>query len=125
MDIALGELADAPDRGEYAVTVGVSNGEGAPGFPYRFAVRVEGFFELMSDEPNEERKRLTVINGASMLYGIIREQLLSLSTRHRNGPLLLPSLDFRGLKERPKGKQEEQKPTNPEKLKRRRKKTEQ
>lgn len=122
VEITLGELSNEPNRGEYLITLGVSDGESIPGFPYRFVARIEGFFELMSDDPNEERKRLTVINGASMLYGIIREQLLSLSSRHRNGPLLLPSLDFRGLKERSKGPQEEQKTAKLEKPKRNRKK---
>jgi len=40
---------------------------------------------------------MVVINGGSMLFGIVREQILALSLRHKNGPLLLPALDFRGL----------------------------
>lgn len=102
VEINVGVLADEPARGEYMLTIGVSNGEPPPTFPYRFAARIEGFFEIKSEEPKDDRKRLAVINGASMLYGIIREQLLNLSHRHKNGPLLLPSLDFRPLKERQK-----------------------
>lgn len=123
VEISLGEIADEPSRGEYILTIGVSNGESKPGFPYRFAAQVEGFFELLSDEAQDDRKKLAVINGGSMLYGIIREQLLSLSTRHRNGPLLLPTLDFRALKELSKDGSEAHQPDGQEKPKRKRKKT--
>ena len=49
------------------------------------------------------RGRLVAINGASILYGAMREHLLTLSARHRHGPVLLPCLDFRGLAPRGAG----------------------
>ena len=51
----------------------------------------------------DERRRLVAINGASILYGAMREHLLTLSARHRHGPVLLPCLDFRGLAPRGAG----------------------
>ncbi len=91
-----GDAGDAPH--EFLVKVGISSSKSLPdGFPYRFAAQIEGIFTIDHDGDFEERKRMIVINGGSMLFGIVREQILALSLRHKNGPLLLPSLDFRDL----------------------------
>lgn len=91
-----GDAKDAPH--EFLVKVGISSSESLPdNFPYRFAAQIEGIFTIDHDGDFDERKRMIVINGGSMLFGIVREQILALSLRHKNGPLLLPSLDFRGL----------------------------
>ncbi|AZR93263.1 hypothetical protein BBB39_05330 [Bordetella trematum] len=63
-------------------------------FPYTFDVDIEGMFSIDHDGEIEERKRLVVCNGASILYGSIREQILSLSARHRYGPIMLPTASF-------------------------------
>lgn len=34
---------------------------------------------------------------ASMLYSAVRNQLLTLSARHKYGPMMLPSVDFRPI----------------------------
>lgn len=86
------------DAHRFLVKVGVNTRKELPkGFPYRFATQIEGIFTIDHDGDIEERKRMVVINGGSMLFGIVREQILALSLRHKNGPLLLPALDFRGL----------------------------
>ncbi|HRQ59172.1 MAG TPA: hypothetical protein PLN31_17290 [Azoarcus taiwanensis] len=90
-----------PDEGEanqFVVKVSVHTVKELPdNFPYQFAMQIEGIFRIDHDGDPEERKRLVVINGGSMLTGIVREQLLALTLRHKNGPLLLPSFDLRGL----------------------------
>lgn len=83
---------------EYALKVSLHTAKELPDtFPYRFAVQIEGVFQIEHDGNIDERKRLIVVNGASMLIGIIREQLLVLTLRHKNGAFLLPSIDLRGL----------------------------
>lgn len=124
VEISLGEFSNNPDRSEFIVTLGIGDGGGIAGSPYRFAARIEGFFELTGEEPQDIRKRIAVINGGSMLYGIIREQILSLSLRQRNGPLLLPALDFRSLKEAKEEGRENVTSPKAEKPKRSRKKAE-
>ncbi len=37
---------------------------------------------------------LIVVNGASMIYGSIREMISNVTSRSMAGPLLLPSLSF-------------------------------
>ncbi|GEM_PF-1864071 len=66
--------------------------------PYQFEAVIEGIFVLADIEKSEDEcKTLVVINGGSMLYSAVRDQLLTLSARHLYGPMLLPSLDFRHL----------------------------
>ena len=72
-------------------------------FPYSFLIEAEGLFAIDHDGALDERRRLVAINGASILYGAMREHLLTLSARHRHGPVLLPCLDFRGLAPRGAG----------------------
>lgn len=97
--VVLGAPPDQDNPKDFAVTVAVTSIDDKlpPSFPYRFATKIEGFFTIEHDGDLEERKRLVVVNGAGMLFGAIREQFLTLSLRHKNGPLLLPSLDFRSL----------------------------
>ncbi len=66
-------------------------------FPYAFSAVVEGVFTMDVTEEGQDRERIVVVNGAGMLMGAIREQLLTLSARHRFGPMLLPTLDLRQL----------------------------
>lgn len=69
-------------------------------FPYSFLIETEGLFAIDHDGDLEERRRLVAVNGASILYSAMREHLLTLSARHRYGPVLLPCLDFRGMARR-------------------------
>jgi preprotein translocase subunit SecB len=96
--IELGMPEGEEDPHHFMVSLAVSSEKELPDdFPYQFAVLLEGEFHIDHDGDLEERTRLVVINGASMLFGVIREQLLSLTLRHKNGPLMLPSLDLRAL----------------------------
>jgi preprotein translocase subunit SecB len=70
-------------------------------FPYTLHAEIEGIFELDSTQTLEEQKQLVAINGASLLVGAIREQILTLTARHQYGPVLIPSLSFRGFAAQP------------------------
>ncbi|QOD81639.1 protein-export chaperone SecB [Chromobacterium haemolyticum] len=63
--------------------------------PYDIAVEVEGVFQIspafMKKEGWEE---VFIINGASMLYTVIREYVLSFTSRAVSGPLMLPTMNF-------------------------------
>lgn len=97
VELGMPAKADSETR-RFILKIGVTSGKDTPeGFPYKFAAQIEGIFSINHEGDLEERKRMVVINGGSMLYGIVREQILTMSLRHKNGPLLLPSLDFRCL----------------------------
>lgn len=96
-DITLGSPPDESPK-QFVVRLSVDNLKLKPDvFPYLFAAKIEGVFQIDHDGELEERRRLVVVNGTAMLYGMVREQLLTLSSRHKHGPMQLPSLDFRVL----------------------------
>ncbi len=96
---------DTDDPHEFVVNLKLEHEPGEESaFPYRFLIEAEGLFSMDHHGDPEERRRLVAINGASTLYGTMREHLLTLSARHRHGPVLLPCPDFRGLAKREAGK---------------------
>ena len=95
-------------RGEFQLNVETIRRAGQGDLFERFLrlkaqLEAEGLFAIDHDGALDERRRLVAINGASILYGAMREHLLTLSARHRHGPVLLPCLDFRGLAPRGAG----------------------
>ena len=95
---------DTDDPHEFVVNLKLEHTPRADSvFPYSFLIEAEGLFAIDHDGALDERRRLAAINGASILYGAMREHLLTLSARHRHGPVLLPCLDFRGLAPRGAG----------------------
>ncbi|MFH1493770.1 MAG: protein-export chaperone SecB [Pseudomonadota bacterium] len=98
--IFLGIPDEGDDSHDFVVSVGVGNAEDTnSSLPYRFAAQIEGVFRIDHDGDPDERKRMVVVNGASMLFGSVREQILTITMRQKNGPMLLPSMDFRSLSE--------------------------
>lgn len=82
-------------RKRYGIELRVHGGPGGenPDFPYDFEVTYFGFFEA-ERLPADKREDLVAVNGTSMLFGIAREQLLSLTLRFEQGAMLLPSIHF-------------------------------
>ena len=62
--------------------------------PYNIEVGVIGVFDVLPSLPRERREDLVAVNGASILYGIIREAVLSLTSRFASGALTLPGVNF-------------------------------
>lgn len=62
--------------------------------PYCVDVGVVGVFNVLPSLPKEKREDLLTVNGASILYGAIREMVLSLTSRFASGSLTLPGMNF-------------------------------
>jgi hypothetical protein len=63
--------------------------------PYKVSVAVTGIFKWLKKETKrEERRDLTVVNGATILYGAIREMVMAITARSVSGQMLLPSVNF-------------------------------
>lgn len=96
--VHLGEPADDGDPHQFALLLEIQySPEKDSHFPYTFSVTLEGVFIIEHDGDIEERKQLVVCNGAAILYGAARDQLLTLTARQKFGPMMLPSANFRGL----------------------------
>ena len=65
-------------------------------FPYTGKIGAEGFFTIqkLKDKNYNELEKISAVNSASLLYGIIREQFLSLSLKFAHGKILLPAITF-------------------------------
>ena len=62
--------------------------------PYSFTVEVMGTLEISKKFPEEKKQMLLQVNGASILYGVIREILRSITSNAPYSQVLLPSLSF-------------------------------
>jgi preprotein translocase subunit SecB len=70
-------------------------------FPYAFDFHVVGMVEVAPGVPEDNVENLAKINGASLLFGVVREQLRILSGSGPFGPIILPSVSFIDLKTDP------------------------
>jgi preprotein translocase subunit SecB len=90
------EDADLPTGDSMLVSVRlkIENTEGKLA-PYTVNVAVSGLFKwLLKGVTGEKRKDLIVVNGATILYGAIREMTLNVTSRSASGPMLLPAVNF-------------------------------
>ncbi|MEI6302988.1 MAG: hypothetical protein WCR74_16215 [Betaproteobacteria bacterium] len=71
----------------------IDNKEGKP-TPYGIDIGVVGVFNVLPSLPKEKRQDLVTVNGASILYGVIREIVLLLTSRFSSGALTLPGMNF-------------------------------
>ncbi len=68
--------------------------------PYNIQVSVHGTVRMhltLAQGQAEERRVRALVNGASLLYGAVREMVSTITSRSAHGPLLLPSLNFQDL----------------------------
>lgn len=63
--------------------------------PYDIEVCVLGHFRINESVPLAERHNLISVNGCSILYGAIREQVMNITARSVHGMLVLPTASFK------------------------------
>lgn len=96
--ITVGEPEIPEQQSQYIFIITLQLNYQEKGFPYKFIISIEGVF-VCDDmkEPSEKLQQELVVNATSLLYSSVREQFLTLSSRQKYGPLMLPTLDFRSL----------------------------
>jgi len=62
--------------------------------PYDVDIEVAGIFSIISDMPTADREDFVRVNGCAVLYGAIRDQVLTLTSRSARGALMLPTVNF-------------------------------
>ncbi len=95
--------SESEDDRTFIVSLGivVDSSEGKA-VPYKLDLNALGVIEVSDEVENEARADLAAVNGASIIYGAIRELVSTLTSRCIPGSLLLPTMDFRDhLKKRP------------------------
>ena len=69
--------------------------------PYEMRVSVVGSVRMHGGGSGDERRKLALVNGVSLLCGVGRERVASVTSRSRHGQMLLPTLNFAKLAEHP------------------------
>lgn len=70
--------------------------------PYTIDIATEGVVLVpRGAEKLGPPEDLAIVNGTSLLWSAIREQVLSLTARMRAGPVMLPTVHFHDLKQKP------------------------
>lgn len=76
------------------LTLRIENQEGKRA-PYKVDISALGLVELSEKVEKQTRIELATVNGASLIYGAIRDVVLLLTSRSIAGPMMLPTVDFR------------------------------
>jgi preprotein translocase subunit SecB len=75
------------------------NADPKKNYTYNFLVEIVGWFEVSSNVPEDKKAQLLEVNGSSMLYGVAREVVRSLTAQGPFMPINLPSVSFYKQKE--------------------------
>ena len=88
-------MGDKEDPRMFAIRlhITIANEEGKTA-PYDVDVEVAGSFSISDKIPKENREELVLVNGCSMLYSAIRDQIMTLSARFHHGVMILPTVNF-------------------------------
>lgn len=86
--------------------------------PYTVEISARGMVRMhLTQEQGqaEERQARALVNGVSLLYGVVREMVSNITSRSVHGPMLLPSLSFADLSTRQPAQTATAEPAPPEK----------
>lgn len=67
--------------------------------PYDVRVSVAGSVRMHGGGTQDQRQKLALVNGISLLCGVVRDLVASVTSRSRYGQMLLPTLNFAKLAE--------------------------
>lgn len=105
-EVGIDLLAEEPKYSDYGVSLALKVGPKSDELaPYEVHVTVKGLLRMhlvQADGQGEERRVRALVNGVSLLYGAVRDQVMTITSRSVHGPFLLPSVSFADLAS-PKG----------------------
>jgi preprotein translocase subunit SecB len=97
--VAIGE---AKESNVFHVRLGIIvNNESGKIAPYKIDMMAVGIFEVAETVDAAIRADLAMVNGASIIYGAIRETVVNLTSRSVAGTSILPTMDFRDHSKNP------------------------
>lgn len=96
LDVKVEALRHPTDPLQWFFKLGVVLNDKTSKFPYDFALRLAGFFEVSKDCKPDMIEQLVMINAPSILYAAARELLAIISARSRYLSIFLPSIRFFG-----------------------------
>ena len=63
-------------------------------FPYSVVVKGRGFFSFRNKIEKAEAHKVLCVNGAAILYGLLRGQVAQITAQSVHGQFLLPTVNF-------------------------------
>lgn len=99
-ETAVQDLGGDKDWCDYAIRLVVGFEPKQPNAtPYRGQLALQGVVRMHGAQTLLDRKQLAVVNGVSLMYGVARDMVCTLTSRGVHGQMLLPTLNFRSLAE--------------------------
>jgi len=105
--IAVVQDAEEPTHWRVKLGVRIANKEEEQSAPYLGEITIAGHFQLAEDFPTEKAEQMVYLNSGALLYGAIRELILSLTSQSIHGELILPAIDARSFLPKSEEKKEE------------------
>ncbi|MBA4215227.1 MAG: hypothetical protein C0449_19310 [Polaromonas sp.] len=100
-EVGIDLLAEEPKYSDYGVSLALKVGPKADEqAPYEVHVTAKGLVRMhlvQAEGQAEERRVRAMVNGVSLLYGAVRDQVMTITSRSVHGPFLLPSVSFADL----------------------------
>lgn len=85
-------------------------------YPYYVKIKGTAFFTFSEEYPTDQYERALSLNGSSILYGLLRAQIVQLTALSTHGQFLLPTINFVELqqsKSESRAKKMKPKPSKP------------
>lgn len=97
-------VAEKPEYSDYGLKLVLSVNPKEPGAaPYSATVAVQGavrMHQTADTRDMKDREQRALVNGISLLYGLVRDMVCNITSRAVHGQLLLPTLNFSDLANR-------------------------
>lgn len=100
-EVGIELLAEEPKYSDYGINLALKVGPKSDELaPYEVNVSVKGLVRMhltQAEGQAEERRVRALVNGVSLLYGAVRDQVMTITSRSVHGPFLMPSVSFADL----------------------------
>jgi preprotein translocase subunit SecB len=101
-EVGLAVLQEHKDLSDYGLRLILALGpKETVATPYEVRVSVVGSVRMQGGGTPEQRQKLALVNGISLLCGVVRDLVASVTSRSRYGQMLLPTLNFAKLADQP------------------------
>jgi preprotein translocase subunit SecB len=97
-EVAVSDLGSTDGWSDYALRLVLSfRAKEAHVMPYQGELVAQAVVRMHGEPDLHQRKQLAVVNGVSLIYGVVRDMVCMVTSRGQHGQMLLPTLNFRAL----------------------------
>jgi preprotein translocase subunit SecB len=93
-EVGISPLPGKPNEWQLELTIKIASTDKTNPYIYDIEIHAIGIVELIVEVPPDDRQKLAVVNGLSILYGAVREMVINLTSRSPYGALMLPTISF-------------------------------